>query len=180
MDNKNITTRLSRDTSYNRPKKLINKNFHLKKLKKKLLEYQQVDDITKVPLNTHVRYFSFNSKTGKKQFRLGGFLTRKEPDDPYVILSNGKSSWSVQKNSSIFFKKMSIKDLRLEYEDTIKKLTKDNKKLKKENKMLKETLEQVEYNIKKEKKKKKKDQKRIKNKQVKKLNYNINNILIIL
>tara|TARA_B100001093_G_scaffold518511_1_gene603619 strand:+ start:780 stop:1280 length:501 start_codon:yes stop_codon:yes gene_type:complete len=160
MDNKNITTRLSRDTSYNRPKKTYQQKLSPEEIKEKLLEYQQVDDITKVPLNTHVRYFSFNSKTGEKQFRLGGFLTRKEPDDPYVILSNGKSSWSVQKNSSIFFKKMSIKDLRLEYEDTIKKLTKDNKKLKKENKMLKETLDQVEYNIKKEKKKKKKGSKK--------------------
>ena len=154
MSDKTITKRLSRDTSYNRPKKTYQEKLSPKEIKEKLLEYVQVDDITTVPLNTHVRYFSFNPKTGEKLFRLGGFLTRKELDDPYVILSNGSSSWSVQKKTTVFFKKMTIKDLRAEYEDEIKRLTKENKKLTKENKKLVETLEQVENQIIQKKKKK--------------------------
>ena len=42
---------------------------------------------------------------------------------------------------------MTIKDLRAEYEEEIKRLTKENKKLTKENKKLVETLEQVENQI---------------------------------
>ena len=152
MTDKTITKRLSRDTSYTRPKKTYQEKLSPKEIKEKLLEYVQVDDITTVPLNTHIRYFTFNKKTGERLFRLGGFLTRKEPSDPYVILSNGTSSWSVQKGNSVFFKKMTIKDLRNEYEDEIKRLTKENKKLK-------ETLSKVESKIKENKSSKKKSSK---------------------
>ena len=39
-------------------------------IKKKLEEYQQVDEIDDVKIGTHLRYFSFNPSTGKKKFRL--------------------------------------------------------------------------------------------------------------
>ena len=105
MSDKTITKRLSRDTSYNRPKKTYQEKLSPKEIKEKLLEYVQVDDITTVPLNTHVRYFSFNPKTGEKLFRLGGFLTRKELDDPYVILSNGSVLGQFKRKQLYFSKK---------------------------------------------------------------------------
>lgn len=79
-------------------------------IKKKLEEYQQVDDIIDVKIGTHLRYFTFNPSTGKKQFRLGGFLSK--IDEKYVVLNNGEFSWSVQLDKSVFFKKLSFSELK--------------------------------------------------------------------
>ena len=91
----------------------------------------KIEDINKVPLNSHIRYFTLNDKTGKKEFRLGGFLTNRDQSDKYVILSNGTISWTVQTLNSIFFKKMTIKELKQEYEEKIEQLETENNKLKK-------------------------------------------------
>ena len=131
MQNQKITKRLSRDTSYQRPKKTYQDKLTPDEIEEKLEEYVKVDDINKVPLNSHMRYFTLNDKTGKKEFRLGGFLTNRDQSDKYVILSNGNISWSVQTLNSIFFKKMTIKELKQEYEDKIEKLESENSKLKK-------------------------------------------------
>ena len=37
---------------------------------KKLEEYSQVDDISKVPIGTHVRYFTINVKTERNNLGL--------------------------------------------------------------------------------------------------------------
>ena len=131
MQNQKITKRLSRDTSYQRPKKTYQDKLTPDEIEEKLEEYIKVEDINKVPLNSHMRYFTLNDKTGKKEFRLGGFLTNRDQSDKYVILSNGNISWSVQTLNSIFFKKMTIKELKQEYEDKIEKLESENSKLKK-------------------------------------------------
>ena len=101
MNNK-VTKRLSRDTSYTSKKKSYQSKLSPSEIKKKLEEYKQVDDVTGLILGSHLRYFTFNKKTGEKQFRLGGFLTKIDKEKGYVILSNGQVSWSVQINSSIF------------------------------------------------------------------------------
>jgi hypothetical protein len=131
MQNQKITKRLSRDTSYQRPKKTYQDKLTPDEIEEKLEEYIKVDDINKVALNSHMRYFTLNDKTGKKEFRLGGFLTNRDQSDKYVILSNGTISWSVQTQNSIFFKKMTIKELKQEYEDKIETLENENNKLKK-------------------------------------------------
>ena len=100
-----ITQRLTRDTKYAKTKKSYQETLSPDDIKQKLEEYKQVDDIKTISLNTHVRYFTINTKTGEKQFRLGGFITK--IDDAYVILSNNNLSWSVQIKNSIFFVKMS-------------------------------------------------------------------------
>lgn len=131
MQNQKITKRLSRDTSYQRPKKTYQDKLTPDEIEEKLEEYVKVEDISKVPLNSHIRYFTLNDKTGKKEFRLGGFLSNRDQPDKYVILSNGTISWSVQTLNSIFFKKMTIKELKQEYEDKIGQLENENNKLKK-------------------------------------------------
>ena len=131
MQSQKITKRLTRDTNYQRPKKTYQDKLTPDQIEEKLEEYIKVDDITKVPLNSHMRYFTLNKKTNKKEFRLGGFLTNRDNPDKYVILSNGSISWSVQVDNSIFFKKMTIKDLKKEYEDKIESLENENNKLKK-------------------------------------------------
>jgi hypothetical protein len=115
-------------------------------VKDKLAEYSRVENIDEIPINSHIRYFSIDPKTNKKSFRLGGFLTKIDKD--YIVLSNGKISWSVQKNSSIFFKKLSYQELKDEliekishkYEKQITMLAEENEKLKKTLKMIKNTV----------------------------------------
>ena len=148
--NKNVTKRLSRDSSYKKTKKTYQENLSPSEIKEKLQEYKQVDneDIDKVSLNSHLRYFTFNPKTGEKLFRLGGFLTKIDKD--YVILSNGSLSWSVQKKNTVFFQKMNFSDLKSELIEKIsKKYEKKIKKLTDENAVLKDTLKQVKKQLKK-------------------------------
>jgi hypothetical protein len=117
-------------------------------IKKKLEEYQQVDDIIDVKIGTHLRYFTFNPSTGKKQFRLGGFLSK--IDEKYVVLNNGEFSWSVQLDKSVFFKKLSFSELKEELTEKIsKKYEKRIIKLTEENEQLKETLRIIKKKIKK-------------------------------
>lgn len=124
-----------------------------KEIKEKLEEYKKVEDISKVSLNSHLRYFTINEKSGEKQFRLGGFLTKIDSEKGYLILSNGNLSWSVQLKNSIFFQKMSFKELKEELVEEIgKKFMSEMKTLKDENKKLKETLKEIKVQVKKDKK----------------------------
>jgi hypothetical protein len=143
-----ITKRLSRDATYSKTKKSYQESLSPDEIKQKLDEYKIVEDIRTVALNSHVRYFTVNNKTGEKQFRLGGFVTKIA--DEYVILANNNLSWSVQIKNTIFFVKMSFSDLK---EDIVKKITKKYDKelieLTEENKKLKDTLKQVKNQVKK-------------------------------
>jgi hypothetical protein len=143
-----ITKRLSRDTQYNKTKKSYQESLSPDEIKQKLEEYKMLDDIKEVSLNSHIRYFTINPKTGDKQFRLGGFVTKIE--DEYIILSNNNISWSVQIKNTVFFIKMSFNDMK---EELIKKINKKNENemnaLKEENKKLKATLKQVKNQVKK-------------------------------
>lgn len=146
--NKQVTKRLTRDTTYNKTKKSYQDNLSPAEIKQKLEEYSQVDNIDEVPLNSHLRYFTINVKTGKKQFRLGGFLTKIDKD--YVVLSNGTLSWSVQKKNNIFFRKMTFQELKEELTGKIKKSYESEiKKLKDENKKLRSALKKVKNQVKK-------------------------------
>ena len=115
-------------------------------IKKKLEEYQQVNEIDDVKIGTHLRYFTFNPSTGKKQFRLGGFLSKLDKD--YIVMNNGQFSWSVQKDKTVFFKKLSFGDLKEEliekiskkYEKKIIELSEENVKLKNALKTIKKKL----------------------------------------
>ena len=117
-------------------------------IKKKLEEYKQVDNINDVNIGTHLRYFTFNPSTGQKQFRLGGFLSKLDKD--YVVMNNGELSWSVQKDKTVFFKKLSFNDLKEEMIEKIsKKYEKKITELTEENIKLKNTLKSIKKEIKK-------------------------------
>jgi hypothetical protein len=146
MNNFNQTKRLSSET-YNKNGKTIQQGLSPDEIKEKLKEYSPLEDIDEASINSHIRYFTVDSK-GKKHFRLGGFLTKKDVD--YVVLSNGKLSWSVQKKNSIFFKKMSYDELKEELIEKISnKFEKKLMTLEKENETLKSTLKDIKKTIKK-------------------------------
>jgi gas vesicle protein len=120
-------------------------------IEEKLEDYVEVEDISKVPINSHVRYFvtEVDPKTGKKtrRFRMGGMLTNKDHADKFVILSNGKVSWSVQVNKAMFYKKLTITEIKEghnqvveQYKDKIKEQKKRINKMKDEIEELKRAL----------------------------------------
>lgn len=120
---KHNTKPLGSDKSYVRPKSTYQEQLSSDDISEMLSGYQRVDDISTVPVNCHIRYFT--NIDGEYQFRTGGFLHNKENADKYVILSNGKFSWSVQTNNSVFYKKMShaeeIESLHRLYRKKLKK-----------------------------------------------------------
>ena len=143
MDKK-ITKRLSRDTSYTRAKKTYQDKLSPAEIKKKLEEYKQVEDITKLEIGVHLRYFTINKKTGEKQFRLGGFLSKMDPQYRYIILQNGTLSWSVQLENTVLFQKMTFSQLKEEIVQKVaKKYEKKLSKLEEENKNLKSALKEI-------------------------------------
>lgn len=132
------TKRIGKD-NYKKSKKTVQDKLSPSDIKEKLKDYMKVKDIFKVTLKTHVRYFI--KKDGKNTFRLGGFLSKKNEEKGYVILSNNNITWSVQVNNSTFWRKLSVEEIRQEYEETIRELAKENKALKKTLKQIKEKLE---------------------------------------
>ena len=148
MNNLTGTKRLTSDTEYKKQGKSIQQSLSPNEIKEKLQEYVQINTIDEAPLNSHIRYFTIDKKSGKKQFRLGGFLTKIDKD--YVVLSNGRLTWSVQKNNSVFFKKMSYDELKEELIEKISnKFEKKINSLEKENETLKNTLKDIRKTIKK-------------------------------
>ena len=145
------------DDSYKRPKKTLTDKLTSEDIKNKLEDYIEVEDISKVPLNTHIRYFTeVEDKVKNKKikvFRLGGFLVNKNNYDKYVVLSNtpetgvinnNKKTWSVNTKTSIFYRKQNVDEIKEQYKDELDEvydevdnLKKQIKKLKAENTKLK-------------------------------------------
>lgn len=131
--------KLGSDKNYIRPEITYQEKLTVEEISKKLEGYEKVENISEVPLNTHIRYFTIQD--GKKIFRTGGFLHNKNSADTFVMLTNGKSTWSVQVNTSIFFRKLSHNDeieaLHEHYKKIIEEKDKKIEKLEKNIKSLK-------------------------------------------
>lgn len=102
------TTKLGSNGSYKRPLVTAQEKLTADEISSKLEGYEKVDDINDVPINTHMRYFI--KKDNTMIFRTGGFLYNKQNSDKYIILSNGKNTWSVQIKDTIFYRKLSHKE----------------------------------------------------------------------
>jgi hypothetical protein len=122
---------------YVRPAVTMTDQLSKEQIEEKLEDYVKVDDIYKVPLGVHMRYFS--NVNGKMVFRMGGLLHKNTGLPEYVILSTtptGKPGWSVQVKDTIFYRKMTLNEIKTEYQSIIDDLIEKNKKLKDENKKL--------------------------------------------
>ena len=114
--------------------------------KKKLQGYIEVSNVDYVSIRTHVRYFIYDGDTSTWKFRTGGLVTKKH--DKYVILSNGKYSWSVQRYIHVddelfetkFFKILTKQELT---EIALEKQQKEIDVLKQENDHLRRQLHYV-------------------------------------
>jgi hypothetical protein len=88
-----------------------------------LEEYEEVNDPTELKVGVHVRYYTLvqnkRSKTYEKVFRMGGNIIKIDPEYRYVVISNGKISWSVQVADTDFYRKMTIQDIKQFYENIL-------------------------------------------------------------
>ena len=95
-----------------------------------LVDYEQIKNNTElqdIPPGTHLRYFQMIDS--KLKFRTGGILTVKSGLPSYIILSSGKVSWSVQVSDCIFFRRITIKQLKTEFNKLLEEKDRDIKSL---------------------------------------------------
>lgn len=124
---------------YVRPTVTMTDQLSKEQIEELLEDYVKVDDIYQVPLGVHLRYFS--NIDGKMTFRRGGLLHKNTGLPEFVILAqnpSGKPGWSVQVKNTIFYRKMTLNEIKTEYQQIIDDLIAKNKKLKDEIKKLKE------------------------------------------
>ena len=99
-----------------------------------LEEYEEVNDPTELKVGTHVRYYTMvlNKKTKiyEKVFRMGGNIINIDPEYKYVVISNGRLSWSVQIANTDFYRKMTIQDIKQFYENVLDEKDEQVKKYK--------------------------------------------------
>ncbi len=138
---------------YKRPLETLQDKLTKEEIEAKLEDYQLVKDISKVQIGTHIRYFTIG-ENGKKKFRLGGSLVRNDGLPTYVILSNNNVTWSVQTENTVFFAKLTYKELKEEYENIIEEKDKEIKGMAIEIKKLREKLDDLKSEIKSKKNKK--------------------------
>jgi hypothetical protein len=133
------TVSISNDNKYTRPKHTMQDKITEEEINDILKDYIECDDITKIPIGTHLRYFiTTTNKKGdtERKFRFGGFLKNKDNCDKYIILTNNTISWSVQVDNTTLFKKMSMEEIKEEYIKVIEENRQIIKSLKKEIKKL--------------------------------------------
>ena len=105
---------------FERPEITYTDQLSKEEIQDKLADYSKVEDIYKVPLGVHLRYFV--KKDGQMLFRMGGQLFKNNGLPEYVILKSGTNAqWSVQIKDAVFYRKMTIFEIKQEYEDIIKK-----------------------------------------------------------
>ena len=105
---------------FERPEITYTDQLSKEEIQDKLADYSKVEDIYKVPLGVHLRYFV--KKDGQMLFRMGGQLFKNNGLPEYVILKSGTNAqWSVQIKDTVFYRKMTIIEIKQEYEDIIKK-----------------------------------------------------------
>jgi hypothetical protein len=105
---------------FERPEITYTDQLSKEEIQEKLADYSKVEDIYKVPLGVHLRYFV--KKDGQMLFRMGGQLFKNNGLPEYVILKSGTNAqWSVQVKDTVFYRKMTLAEIKQEYEDIIKK-----------------------------------------------------------
>nr|QBK89167.1 MAG: uncharacterized protein LCMiAC02_02610 [Mimivirus LCMiAC02] len=126
------TKRLGKD-NYKRPRKTATDLLTLDKIEELLEDYVEVDNLFEVPLGTHMRYILNAKIPGKAKFRYGGKLSHNKElkEKGYVMFNNGSVSWSVQVKGTQFYRRLTMKEIRNDYEQEIDGLEEEVRTLKK-------------------------------------------------
>jgi hypothetical protein len=103
-----------------------------------LEDYVEINDPLQIEIDSHVRYFTiaFEKGKAKKVFRLGGKLFSISPDGDYLVLKHGNNVIQAYTKQSIFYKHLSIGEIKSEYEEILDKYEDEILDLKRLNKKL--------------------------------------------
>ena len=128
-ETKPIINKIS-ESIYDRPDVTYTDKLSKVQIQDLLVDYEQIKNNTElqdIPPGTHLRYFQMIDS--KLKFRTGGILTVKSGLPSYIILSSGKVSWSVQVSDCIFFRRITIKQLKTEFNKLLEEKERDIKSL---------------------------------------------------
>ena len=138
-------TRISKD-KYKKPANTVQDNLTIEDINLLLEEYNEVEDILQLKTGLHIRYYSIvkNKHTEKKLFRMGGTIIKIDFEKKYIVLSNGKLSWSVQLNDkNILYKKMTTEEIKDFYENEINTIETEQLQIKSTNDKLKINVKEL-------------------------------------
>jgi hypothetical protein len=136
-ENDTTFTKISRLTddfnskNYTRPEITMTDKLTEDDIKAKLVNYKRlnsVEELSKVALGTHIRYF--DCKNDEYKFRSGGIIINNKGIPNYIVLSNGKNSWCAQIKTSIFFKRMNNHEIKEKYDKVLLEQTEKINKIK--------------------------------------------------
>jgi len=106
-------------------------------IRNKLDDYERVNNIFSVNKDTHIRYFIKEGDDYK--FRMGGLLYYKCENDGYVVLNNGRHTWTVQVKDTQFFKLLNKTEIKEKLKNQFQKeLEKKDKKIRDLNNTIKD------------------------------------------
>ena len=151
-----ILKRISQD-GYIKEGNSIQDNLTKEDIELLLEDYNEVLNITELKPTLEIRYFT--TIKNKKLFRMGGTIIKVDFDNKYIVLTNGKITWSVQLNDkTTLYRKMTLAEVKEFYENEINNIeTNVNKykqtieKLKNENNNLNIELNRMKKIMKKAK-----------------------------
>jgi hypothetical protein len=138
-------TRISKD-KYKKPANTVQDNLTQEDINILLEEYNEIDDIHQLKTGLHIRYYSIvkTGRTEKKLFRMGGTIIKIDFEKKYMVLSNGKLSWSVQLNDkNILYKKMTTEEIKEFYENELNTIETEQLQIKSTNDKLKINLKEL-------------------------------------
>ncbi len=88
-------------------------------IKNKLSNYEQIVNTESLAHGEKIKYFEI-LPDGKYIFKPGGtVIVNKHP--VYIVLTNGKTNWSVQLDKHIIFREIDVNSIRIKYEEIIRK-----------------------------------------------------------
>ena len=117
-----MTTRITKDR-YKKPANTVQDNLTQEDIDILLEEYNEIDDIHQLKNGVHIRYYAIvknKQNIEKKLFRMGGTIIKVDFEKKFLVLSNGRITWSVQINDkNIFYKKMTTEEIKEFYENEL-------------------------------------------------------------
>jgi len=142
-----MTSRISVNR-YKKPANTYQDNLTQEDINILLEEYNEIDDIHQLKPTVQIRYYSIvknKQNVEKKLFRMGGTIIKVDFEKKYLVLSNGKITWSVQINDkNIFYKKMTTEEIKEFYENELNTAETEQMQIKSSNDKLKSNLKEIQ------------------------------------
>lgn len=136
---------------YKRPQFTVQDTLTDREINAMLEDYIEID-VDKLPtlgIGTHIRYFTveYENNRAKKVFRIGGNLVNVDKQLRYIVLRQNSESWSVQTENTIFYRQLTIDEVKDEFEEIIGELEDEILELKKVNRALYEKIKNKKYKM---------------------------------